>query len=236
MPRTPTTPASLPNSADPDNPAERRTPLSRERIVRAALRVMDEEGLEAVSMRRVGRELRVEAMSLYRYVADKEDLLTGIVEAVMSDFEFPPAVDDWRESARRAARAWRNLLKAHPLVITLMSEQRKPMTSIQALRPMEHALAILRTAGLPEGETFRAFRAFGGYIQGYVLAEVANMFGGQYVEVRPEDIARSLPMEELPHVVASLPYMFRCDFDEEFEYGLELMIRGLEAKTANGPG
>lgn len=233
MPRTHATPASLSN---PDDPTERRAPLSRERIVRAALRVMDEEGLEAVSMRRVGRELGVEAMSLYNHVGDKEDLLTGVVEAVMSDFEFPPEADDWKESARRAARAWRNLLKAHPLVITLMSEQRKPITSVQALRPMEHALGILRTAGLPEGETFRAFRAFGGYIQGYVLAEVANMFGGQEVDVRLEDIARLLPTDELPHVAASLPHMFRCDFDEEFEYGLDLMIRGLEAKTASGSG
>ncbi len=236
MPKTPTKPASLPNSADPDNPPERRPPLSRERIVRAALRVMDEEGLEAVSMRRVGRELRVEAMSLYNHVADKEDLLTGVIETVMSDFEFPPDADDWKESARRAARAWRDLLKAHPLVITLMSEQRKPMTSIQALRPMEHALSILRTAGLPDGETFRAFRAFGGYIQGYVLAEVANMFGGQEVDIHLEDIARLLPTEELPHIAASLPHLFRCDFDEEFEYGLDLMIRGLEAKTASGSG
>jgi AcrR family transcriptional regulator len=195
---------------------------------------MDEEGLEAVSMRRVGRELGVEAMSLYNHVKDKDDLLGGVIEAVMSDYEFPAEADEWKETARRAARAWRNLLKAHPIVITLMSEQREPMTSVEVLRPMEYALGILRGAGLPEEETVRAFRAFGGYIQGYVLAEVANMYGGQEMTVHPEDVARMLPLDQLPHVAANLSHLFRCDFDEEFEYGLDLMIRGLEAKLANG--
>lgn len=236
MPETPTTQASLPDTEATGNAAtpKRREPLTRERIVRAALRLMDEEGLEAVSMRRVGRELGVEAMSLYNHVTDKEDILAGVIEAVMGEFEFPEESDDWKESARRAARAWRDLLKTHPNVMTLMSEQRKPMTSVEALRPMEHALYTLSAAGLSEEETVRAFRAFGGYIQGYVLAEVANMFGGGEVDVRTEDVARLLPLDQLPHIAANFPHLFHCDFDEEFEYGLDLMIRGLEAKLANG--
>ncbi len=213
-----------------------REPLTGERIIQAALRIMDEDGLEAVTMRRVGRELGVEAMSLYNHVADKEDILSGVIEAVMAEFEFPEESEDWNETARDTARAWRKLLLAHPNVITLMSEQRKPMTSVQALRPMEHAMGILRRAGLSDEETVRAFRAFGGYIQGFVLAEVANMFGGQEVDVLPEDIARALPLDQLPHLAAHLPYLFHCDFDAEFEYGLDLMIRGLEAKVASGTG
>jgi AcrR family transcriptional regulator len=213
--------------------ARRREPLSRARIVEAALRIMDEEGLDAVTMRRVGRELGVEAMSLYNHVADKEDILAGITQAVMAGFVYPPEDPDWRETARRTARAWRQLLKAHPNVITLMSHQRKPMTSIEALRPMEHALEILGRAGLSPRESVRAFRAFGGYIQGFVLAEIANMFGGEQTEVRPEDIARTLPLEELPTLAVHLEHLFRCDLDAEFEYGLDLMIRGLEAKASS---
>ncbi len=211
----------------------RREPLTRERIVETALRLMDEEGLEAVTMRRVGRELGVEAMSLYNHVADKEDILHGVVEAVMAEFAFPEADDDWREAARRAARAWRAVLKAHPNVMTLMSHQRKPMTSVVALRPTEHALEILGRAGLSEAETVQAFRAFGGYVQGFVLAEIAQMFGGDDPGLDPDEVARSLPMDELPTLARHLDHLFRCDQDAEFEYGLDLMIRGLEAKAAD---
>lgn len=214
-----------------------REPLTRDRIVQAAVRIMDAEGLEAVTMRRIGRELGVEAMSLYNHVADKEAILAGVVEAVLADFEFPDGVDgEWAEQGRATARAWRDLLKAHPNVITLMSGQRKPMTGLRALRPMEHAIGTLRASGLSDQEAVKAFRAFGGYIQGFVLAEVANLFGGDELHVLPEEVSASLPLEELPHLAATLPHLFRCDFDDAFEYGLDLMIRGVEAKVAAGSG
>lgn len=216
------------------NPRPHRDPLTRERIVETALRLMDEEGLQAVTMRRVGRELGVEAMSLYNHVADKQDLLRAVVEAVMAGFEFPEDGDDWREAARRAARAWRTLLKAHPNVITLMSGQRKPMTSVVALRPTEHAISILGRAGLSNAETVRAFRAFGGYVQGFVMAEIANMFGREDADVLLDDVVRTIPLEELPTLAAHVEYLFNRDLDADFEYGLDLMIRGLEAKAANG--
>jgi TetR/AcrR family tetracycline transcriptional repressor len=155
----------------------------------------------------------------------------------MAEFEFPDASGGgWAEQGRAAARAWRQLLKAHPNVITLMSEQREPMTSLRALRPMEHAIGTLRASGLADEEAVKAFRAFGGYIQGFVLAEVANLFGGDEVQVLPEEVSESLPIDELPNLAASLPYLFRCDFDDAFEYGLDLMIRGVEAKVAAESG
>ncbi len=224
----------MPTPTKETQPRER---LTRERILHTALRLMDDEGLDAVTMRRVGRELGVEAMSLYNHVEDKEEILSGVIEAVMAEFEFPEAADDWRESARRIARAWRDLFRRHPNVITLMSEQRKPMTSPEALRPMEHALALLSRIGLEEAEAVRAFRAFGGFIQGFVMQEVANMFGGdEGVDVRPEDLARVMPLDELPVITAHLPHLFHCDYEAEFEYGLDLMIRGLEAKVAEREG
>jgi TetR/AcrR family tetracycline transcriptional repressor len=214
-----------------------REPLTRDRIVQAAVRIMDTEGLEAVTMRRIGRELGVEAMSLYNHVADKEDILAGVVEAVMAEFELSDgAGGEWAERGRAAARAWRELLKAHPNVITLMSEQRKPMTTLRALRPMEDAIGTIRASGLSDQEAAKAFRAFGGYIQGFVLAEVANLFGGDDVRVLPEEISDTLPIDQLPNLAATLPYLFRCDFDDAFEYGLDLMIRGVEAKVAGESG
>lgn len=213
-------------------PGRPRKPLTRERIFDAALCLMDSEGLEGVTMRRVGHELGVEAMSLYNHVRDKEDILFGVVETVMAEFEFPEPHRDWREEGRRTARAWRALLKAHPNVMALMSHQRKPMTSVSALRPTEHALTILHRAGLSGAETVRAFRAFGGYIQGFVLAEIANMFGGEETDLVSGGIARDLPLDELPTIASHLEYLFHCDQDAEFEYGLDLMMRGLEAKAA----
>ena len=210
----------------------RREPLTRGRIIEAAMRLMDTEGLEAVTMRRMGRELGVEAMSLYNHVADKEDILSGVVEAVMAEYEFPPASDDWRETARGAARSWRTILKGHPNVITLMSEQRQPAHTLEALRPMDHALGILASRGLGPEETVRAFRAFGGFIQGFVLAEIANMFGGEGHGAMHEELAAEIPPELLPNLATHLPYLSDCDFDAEFEYGLDLMLRGLETKLA----
>lgn len=205
----------------------RRGRLSRDLVVRTALRLMDEEGLEAVSMRRVAHELGVEAMSLYHHVRDKEDLLGGIIEVVMAGFPAPEDHPDWREAVRRTARAWRVLLKAHPHVITLMAHRREPVLHPAALRPLDHALSVLRRSGLSELETVRAFRAFGSYIQGFVLAEVAHLFGGDAEAPAELDLA---PIRaQLPTLAAHLRYLLRCDFDEEFEHGLDLMIRGLEA-------
>ncbi len=214
-------------------PTPTKERLTRERVVEAALKVMDAEGLDAVSMRRVGRELGVEAMSLYNHVADKDALLDGIVEAVMAQFEFPEATSDRMEDARNAARAWRDLLREHPHVMVLLSHQRKPMTSLNALRPMEYALGIIRGFGLSDEESVRAFRAFGGYIQGFVMAEIAGMFGGEKPKFPVEDLAGQLPVEQFPNFITLMPYLVECDFDAEFEYGLDLMLRGLVAKISD---
>ncbi len=207
--------------------------LTREKVIDAALKVMDAEGLEAVSMRRVGRELGVEAMSLYNHIADKDALLDGIVEAVMARFQFPESSSDQMETARRAARAWRDLLRAHPHVMVLLSDQRKPLTSLAALRPMEYALGIIGDFGLSQEETARAFHAFGGYIQGFVMAEITGMFGSEDIQVHPEDFTSQIPAEEFPNLIAAMPYLFECHFDTDFEYGLDLMLRGLMDKISH---
>src|SRR3954469_2681663 len=106
----------------------RREPLTRERVIEAALGVMDAEGLEAVTMRRIGRELGVEAMSLYNHVEDKAAILDGICEVVMAEFAFPKESADWRQLVRSGARAWRDMLRAHPNVIALFAERKHPLS------------------------------------------------------------------------------------------------------------
>jgi AcrR family transcriptional regulator len=213
----------------------RREPLSRERIIRTAVRIMDAEGLEAVSMRRIGRELGVEAMSLYNHVEDKEDILDSICEIVVSDFVIPEA-GGWNEAARTAAREYRRLLLAHPSVITLMTERKRPFTTADSLRAYEFALEAFRTAGLSEADAVKAFHAFGGYILGFVTMELGLMVGGpndEHVQAHQE-MSRMLASADLPRMRECLPYFMASDPEEQFEFGLDLLLEGIQARIAIG--
>ena len=209
--------------------------LSRELIVRTALRLMDEEGVEAVTMRRVGRELGVEAMSLYNHVRDKEDLLDGVTEAVMGEFEWEPGSDDWLQQGRAAAREWRRLVKLHPNLVRLLVERKHPMSSPEMLRPTEIALEILRRAGLSERDTVNAFEAIGGYIFGIAMMETGNLAPGPPQtpgEMPTAEIMRSMS-EDFPCLAQMLPWLVQCDMDATFEFGLDLLLEGIRAKAAS---
>lgn len=217
------------------NPPRPREPLTRDRVVDAALQVMDAEGLEAVSMRRVAREVGVEAMSLYHHVEDKEDLLDAVCERVMAGFEFPAPTGDWADDCRRAARAWRRLLKDHPNVMRLFAEQRGPVRTVESMRPTEYALRLLRAGGLSDRDSAQAFHAFGGYIQGFVMMELGSIAGGvdeEHLRTHAR-LASSLP-EEFPSLSAALPHFVECDADEQFEFGLDLLVAGLLVKAGRG--
>ncbi len=213
-----------------------RSPLSRDRIVAAALRVMDAEGLEAVSMRRVAREVGVEAMSLYHHVRDKEDLLQGVCDRIMAGFEFPTASGNWATRCKAAARSWRRLLQAHPDVMRLFALTHGPSpASSDSLRPTEFALGVLKESGLSDRDTVQAFHAFGGYIQGFVMMEGGSIKGtGQVAQAgeTPFGTGELGLADTFPVLQAVGRYFAECDADEQFEFGLDLMIRGLQAKVA----
>jgi AcrR family transcriptional regulator len=216
----------------------RREPLTRDRIIRTALRIMDEEGLEGVSMRRVGRELGVEAMSLYNHVRDKEDILDGICEAVLSEFRTPRA-QDWGEGARLAAHEYRRLLLAHPTVLTLLTGRKRPFTNPDALRAYEFALGLFHEAGLSAEDGIRALHAFGGFILGFVSMELGLMVGGPDDPERAlvhQEMARLVATADLPHFRAALPSFMDCDVEGQFEFGLDLLIGGLRTRIAEGAG
>jgi AcrR family transcriptional regulator len=222
-------------SALPEAPTRRRRePLTRERIIQTALRIMDEEGLDAVTMRRIGRELGVEAMSLYNHVEDKEDILDGIVEAVFAEFQLPET-EDFVQSVWLGAREYRRLLLAHPGVITLMTERENAFTNPETMRAYEFALDRFRAAGLSPADAVKAFHAFGGYILGFVMMERGLMVGGPEDEEHlqaHEDLARFVTSANLPRLTESLPYIVDCDIEEQFEFGLGLLIQGLQARAA----
>jgi AcrR family transcriptional regulator len=213
----------------------RREPLTRHRIIESALRIMDEEGLDAVTMRRIGRDLGVEAMSLYNHVGDKEDILSGVCEQVLAEFRVPDS-DDWAEAARLGAHEYRRLLLAHPNVITLMSEGKGPFTNPDAMRAYEFALDVFRRAGLPVEDAVSAFHTFGGYILGYVMMELGPMVGGPDDEAHDQahqEMVRVLGAADLPRLREALPYIIECDVEQQFEFGLEMMIEGLRARATS---
>ena len=210
----------------------RREPLTRERIIEAALHVMDAEGLDAVTMRRIGRELGVEAMSLYNHVEDKDDILEGVTERAMNEFEFPPPSGEWTEDALALAREWRRLLGLHPSVCQLLAERHKPMDGLAAFRAMDAALGVLRQAGLSDREAAQAFNALGGYILGFVMMEQGLMLGADEEHAKQhEQMVGTLQGAGLPNVVACIPFFADCSTDEQFDFGLDLMIRGIQARA-----
>ena len=212
-----------------------RERLTRDRVIDAALKVMDAEGLDAVSMRRVAREVGVEAMSLYNHVEDKDDLLRGICDRVMGAFEFPREAGDWAERCKAGARAWRQLLQAHPDVMRLFAETHGPdPSSLDSLRPTEFALGLIREGGLSDRDTVQAFHALGGYIQGFVMMEGGSIKGRADTGDAFGEAAGAVPADVFPVLAAVGRYFAECDADEQFEFGLDLMIRGIQAKVAAG--
>ena len=213
-----------------------REKLSRDRIVEAALDIMDREGLDALSMRKVAREVGVEAMSLYHHVTDKDHLLDGVCARVMTDFRIAERDDrPWTERARHGAREWRRVLKSHPNVIALFAERSKPMTDVDALRPMEYALSMIMESGADEREAVQVFNVMGGFIMGFVMMETGQMFTAGALDAEHPDPSvgvTTFPAGQLPCIAAALPHLATCDPDEQFEFGLDLLLGGLQTRFA----
>ena len=126
------------------------------------------------------------------------------------------------------------MLSLHPHVMTLMAEQRKPLTTPDSVRPMDRAIGVLRGAGLDVRDAAQAFHAFGGYIMGFVMMEQGMMIGhgeGDEAHLRElADFAQMVAAGELPHLAEALPILHECAADEQFEFGLDLLVRGVDSK------
>ncbi|MEX2274406.1 MAG: TetR/AcrR family transcriptional regulator [Actinomycetota bacterium] len=210
-----------------------RAPLSRDKVIGAAIRVMDTEGLEAVTMRRIGRELGVEAMSLYNHVEDKGDLLVGMLEHLMGGLDLPADDEDWVGRLREMARSFRRLLAAHPHALGLFSEHHaRPMTDPRALAPIEQALSILRSSGLETDDVIHAYCLFVGYVIGFTTNELAGFLSHRDDDAPGlADKLRALPTHEMPTLAAILPRMAERDVDADFEFGLDVILSGLQQRV-----
>lgn len=203
-------------------------PLTRERIVGAALSLADAEGLDAVTMRRLGRALGVEGMALYRHVPNRAAILDGIAEAVIDEIEVPEATD-WRDGVLALAEEFRRVALAHPHVVPLWTT--RPLSSEAGLRPVEGALTILRRAGLNDEETVGALWTFLAYMAGALLTEVASDVGLAETSTGwSRTFVDTLSPERFP-AVHSLAAPFSADgWEREYRRGIEILLAGLESR------
>ena len=218
-------------TSSPSTPkaAAGRAPLSRPAVLSAALKIVDEHGMDALSMRRLGKELGVEAMSLYNHVPNKAALLDGLIERVINEVEEPPQDAPWDEQVRAMARSYRRLAHDHPHVVPLIAM--RPFNTITALRPVERAFGIFRAAGFDEAEALHAFRTLAGFATGYTLAETGGFFG-ETIPADSTDIIEKndLDPDTFPHLTHMLPTIADCDHNAEFEFALDVIIEGLRTK------
>lgn len=153
-----------------------RRRLTRQRILRAALNLIDREGLDALSMRKLGATLGVEGMALYRHVGSKQRLLEGVVELLLQQLEVPRAGSaSWVEAWHAIARSYRRLALSHPGAFPLLALS--PLTTAARFKRAQAPVAILRDAGFTEGDAQRAFRTLLSYADGYLLRELADRDG-----------------------------------------------------------
>ena len=216
-------------------PTRTRTPLSRDRILRAALDLADRDGFEACTMRKLGAELGVEAMSLYRHVTSKEDLLDGLVDLVFGEVEVAaPGAPEWRPAMRERAQSHRAAMRRHRWAIGRMEGRMQP--GPESLRVHDATLGILREAGFPFRDAVHANSVLDAYVYGFALQErdLPARADGATAEVMREQ-ARHVPeMHAYPHLVEAMGEFAGggYDYEAEFAFGLELILDGIERLRA----
>jgi AcrR family transcriptional regulator len=222
--------------APPTKPdAEPRTPLSRERVLRAAVAFADENGIGSLSMRKLGEALGVEAMSLYNHVANKDELLDGMVDIVFSEIDLPSGGTDWKKAMRQRAVSARQALSRHSWAIGLMESRTSPGPA--TLTHHDAVIGVLRAGGFTIAETAHAVSALDSYIYGFALQEKGLPFEGpeQTAEVA-QSIFAQFPVDRYPHFAElATQHVLQpgYDYGDEFEFGLDLILDGLD-RLRNG--
>ena len=216
----------------------RRVPLSRDRVMRAGLALADEGGLESLTMRRLGQELGVEAMALYRHVANKGDLIDGLVDLVFAQVDLPSAGADWKGAMRRRAISLRDVLARHRWAIGFMESRANPGPA--GMLHHDAVIGSLRAGGFTMELTAHAYSVLDGYIYGFALTTMNLPFetDDDVAEVA-QTMLQPFPAGAYPNLVAFITdHAMKpgYDYGDEFEYGLDLILDGLERARGGTPG
>jgi AcrR family transcriptional regulator len=209
--------------------AEKRPPLSRERVLRSAVAIADENGIAALTMRSLAQELGVKPMALYYHVANKAQILDGIVDLVFGEIELPHPDGDWRAEIIRRSDSARQVLRRHSWAIGLMESRKNPGPA--TLRHHDAVIGTLRAAGFTVEMTAHAYALLDSYVYGFALQEASLPFSGP--DTGPdiaEPMIQQFPLGEYPHLVEmATEHILKpgYDFGDEFAFGLNMILDAL---------
>ena len=215
--------------------AQQRAPLSRERVILEGVALADQDGIDMLTMRRLADRLHVEPMSLYHHVANKDEILDGMVDVVFREIELPEAGAEWKTAMRDRASSARDALRRHPWAIGRMES--RVNAGPATLRHHDAVIGCLRAAGFRIQLTAHAFSAIDGYLYGFAMQELNLPFH------TPEETAamavtflEQFPATQFPHLAElTMEHVMLpgYDYGDEFEFGLALILDGLErARTS----
>ncbi len=230
--------ASADAQRSPQTPAEAaRRPLTREEILRTGLRLVDQEGLEALTMRKLAQALHVDPMTIYRHVENKEALLSGLADVLWAEVKVPEDETNWEVLLTSLAHALRGLARAHPHASVLLLQSAPLPTAMLCL--FAGALERLQQAGFERKQAAETLNAVFSYAIGYAMMELAALplTPPAQPNQTPTDferiaqIMRVLPRDAPPHL-AEVAYLMcvDCDLDAQFAFGLDLLLTGLRAR------
>lgn len=208
-----------------------RVRLSRDRVIEAAIRLADVGGLDSLTMRRLGEELSVEAMSIYNHVANKEDLINGMADAVFGEIELPSHSDDWKTAIRKRSISFREVLTRHPWATTVRDSGTNPGAS--TLRHHDRVIGTFRNGGFSVAMAAHAFSAVDSYIYGFAMQEKSLPFSTpEETAAMAEIMLAQLPKSEYPYLAElTADHVLKPGYfyGDEFLVGLDLILDGLEA-------
>lgn len=217
----------------------RRPVLTRQEVLTTALRIIDQDGVEALSMRRLGHDLDRDPMRLYRHASSKDALLDGVVELVMSELTIAEARDgDWERVLRDTAHSFRSIALAHPRVVPLLAT--RPLATplglrpLGTLRPVENLLELLIGAGFDESGALHAYRLYFGFLHGHILTELQERV---HDPEETDHVLRlglhRLPLKQFPRLRSLAAALADYDGARELDQGLDVVLAGLRRQLGS---
>ena len=209
--------------------AKTREPLSKQRVLLAAVRIADEEGIAALSMRRLGQALGVEAMSLYKHVANKDDLLAGIVDIVAAEIERPAIGGDWQRSMRRRAVSAHEVLLRHPWATMLIVSRANVGPAM--LGYVDATIGCLKEAGFSYAMADHAWNAIDSHVYGFTLQKLNFPFEPSEYAAMAKAFLPMIPAVQFPYLNGMSQQVIDGQHNglHDFEFGLDLIVDGLAA-------
>ncbi|HEX2153753.1 MAG TPA: TetR/AcrR family transcriptional regulator [Acidimicrobiia bacterium] len=215
---------------------KKRVPLDRERLLHGAMAIADAEGNSALTMRSLAKELGVKPMAIYHHVANKDEILDGIINMVFAEIDLPPTDTDWKTAMRQHAVSARHVLARHPWAIPLMESRINP--GPETLHQHDAVIGTLRRAGFSIEMTAHAYSLLDSYIYGFALQESVSLpFDKETAPEVAESILANSPTDTYPYLAElATEHVLQpgYDYGNEFEYGLDLILNGLDQILHSG--